>query len=372
MSHFNITIIGNRIAAAAALISLGQRLGSNPPLKIALVAPSPSQKQPQNPTQKHQHRVGESLPPTIKPLLQKMDLWDDFSAQNYPTSEARFTCWDNEQLQPTFAHHTPYGFGWCIDRLAFENSLWQKAKQIPFTTINAIFKHSEKTAEGWHLRLSDGQTIETDFVLDCTGRAASFAKTQSERQKGSQMVAACDFLPPLNQQVHRSAGGMIEAVEQGWWYSSLLPNGELAIAYFTDREHIAKSVCHDKNQWQQNLNNSQYTKLRVETGEFADFNQPRIHDASMSSMTEPTGDGWLACGDAAMALDPLSAHGMTTALWSGYKGANACIDSLNGDSQPLQQYNDSCKQNWQTYCEQRQAMYQRQAKYADSAFWRQF
>jgi hypothetical protein len=57
MSHFNITIIGNRIAAAAALLSLGQRLTDNTPLKITLIAPQSSQNGPQ--------LVGEGLPPTI-------------------------------------------------------------------------------------------------------------------------------------------------------------------------------------------------------------------------------------------------------------------------------------------------------------------
>jgi 2-polyprenyl-6-methoxyphenol hydroxylase-like FAD-dependent oxidoreductase len=362
MNHYNIIIIGNRMAAAAALVSFGQRLADLGSLNIGLVAPRQSSAK---------HPVGESLPPTVKPLLQQMGLWDDFCRLDYPCSEVRFTSWENAQLQPAFARQTPYGFGWCVDRGQFEQQLWQQAEQTPFERIEAVFKHAEKCQSGWQLTLSTGQTLTTDFVLDCSGRAASFAKTQGERQKGSQMVALCDFLTPLNQEVQRSRGVMIEAVEQGWWYSSLLPDGHLAIAYFTNRDIIANDDCRDIHRWQQHLENSNYTRLRVETGEFSPVNQPTLHDASMSYQHPCAGDNWLACGDAALSVDPLSAHGMTTALWSGFKGANACLDALLGDHQPLQQYAQSCQTNWQLYCQQRQDIYRRQSRFADSPFWQQ-
>ena len=361
MEHFDITIIGDRMAAAAALIGLQQYMSATKPLKVAVVAPTR--------VKAEQPLVGESLPPTIQPLMEQMGLWQGFLGLNYPCSEVRFSCWENLQLQPVFARHSAYGFGWCVDRAGFEQYLWQKAKQMTFTTITTTFKSSVKTGAGWLLTLVNDQTITSDFVLDCTGRAASFAKTQTERKKGSQMVAVCDFLTPLNQQVQRSAGVMIEAVEDGWWYSSLLPNGQLAIAYFTLREAVDSQLCRDQRRWQQLLDCSEYTRLRVETGEFATFNRPKLFDASMSCLEQTCGDDWLACGDAAMSLDPLSSHGMSMALWSGYKGAEAAVSALNGDRQLLLQYADSCQQNWQLYCQQRQSIYQQQGRFEDSVFW---
>ena len=110
MHHFDIAIIGDRIAAAAALIGLTQQpdIASR---SIVIIAPKQQRGD--------QPLVGESLPPTIKPLLQQMQLWDDFCALNYPESQIRYSCWQNEQLQPINAGPTAHGFGWCIDRRQF-------------------------------------------------------------------------------------------------------------------------------------------------------------------------------------------------------------------------------------------------------------
>jgi len=361
MRHFDITIIGNRIAAASALISLGQRFAHSPPLTVALIAPKPSTKT--------RPLIGESLPPTVKPLLQKMHLWEDFCAQQYPAPEVRFTCWGSDQLHPSFAEHSPNGFGWCVDRHQFEQRLWQRAQHTPFDRLETRFKHSEKTPHGWRLKLSSGEPISTRFVLDCSGRTARFAKTHSTRQKGPRILAACDFLNPLNEPVERTSGVMIEAVKDGWWYSALLPNGQLAVAYFTDHQHMPKALCQHEERWQHSLDHSQYTQLRIQTGAFSSYNQPHLYDASMSCLTQTTGDHWLACGDAAITLDPLSSHGMSTALWSGHKGANACIEALQGKHQGLQAYNQSCQQNWQLYCQQRQTIYRQQNRFQQASFW---
>jgi 2-polyprenyl-6-methoxyphenol hydroxylase-like FAD-dependent oxidoreductase len=320
--------------------------------------------------------VGESLPPTVIPLLTQLGVWEAFNTLAYSPSFVRYTCWESDDLLPAYERQNPHCFGWIINRRGFEQLLWaqidERVKHQPSFTFERMaqtLKHSEKTAQGWQLTLADKQQVNVDFVLDCSGRASTFARAQMNRYKTSSMVAACDFLAPLNAEVQRTKGVMIEAVATGWWYSSLLPNGQLAVAYFSQRCSMPKDLCRDPLIWKQLLGQTQYTKLRIESGEFGHFNQPMIKDASMSCLRQAGGEQWLACGDAAITLDPLSAHGMATALWSGHKAAQACLATLLGDDTLFNQYIDSVKTNWQLYSEQRAAIYNAQSRFVDSEFW---
>jgi flavin-dependent dehydrogenase len=132
---------------------------------------------------------------------------------------------------------------------------------------------------------------------------------------------------------------------------------------------LQQDLCRDQAVWLQQLAATEYTRLRIESGEFARYCQPRLMDASMYCLQQSADNDWLACGDAAMALDPLSAHGMATALWSGHKAAQATVAALQGNRQPQQQYIDSIGKNWELYRQQRSDIYQAQPRFADSPFW---
>jgi 2-polyprenyl-6-methoxyphenol hydroxylase-like FAD-dependent oxidoreductase len=369
MSDYDIAIIGNRVAAAAVLLTLCRQESketakdsiAQQSLRIVVIAPPPAATT--GPL------VGESLPPTVVPLLQELGVWHAFAALAYLPGFSRYTCWETAQFQPSHERRNPYGYGWIIDRRGFEQMLWAQLEEVDFERLEHTLQHTDKSPEGWQLQLSDDKVVSAAFVLDCSGRAGCFSRGQSRRDKASTMVAACDFLPPLKTDVERTAGVMIEAVENGWWYSSLLPNGRLAVAYFSERTLLRQDLCRDQGAWQQQLAQTEFTRLRIESGEFAHHCQPRLMDASMYCLQQSAANDWLACGDAAMALDPLSAHGMATALWSGHKAAQATVAALQGDRQPQQQYVDSIRQNWQLYCQQRRDIYQAQPRFVDSPFW---
>lgn len=366
MNNYHIAIIGNGIAASAALITLNQCRQQRPDLKVALIAP-------QKPKVSGQHLVGESLPPTVKPLLQQLDLWPAFNDANFSISRSRFTAWESQTLQPNFAHQQSEGFGWCIDRVKFEHIIWQQANNCPYTFINGLCNSSHFDEQNNHWEITTQTTkITAELILDCTGRAASFAKQHAKREKCQPMVALCDFLAPLNNEVERTSGVMIEAVKDGWWYSTLLPSGYLAIAYFTLRHMADKQATKSHSHWQQLIEQSNYTKQRITTGEFNLESLPKIHDTTSSLLMQNDQQQWLACGDAALALDPLSAHGMSTALWSGQKAALALVAKLTGSNYALQEYIDSCISNWHLYRKQRADLYQASKSFSHSEFWQSF
>jgi len=357
MQHFDVTIIGNGISASAILHAFNIQADGQQPLRIALVCPDK--------VESKTYKVGESIPSTVSPILKKLNLWEAFKALNFPYCETRYTSWENDQLIPSRTQHG----SWCIDRIKFEEMLWNIAQTGTFTQFNAVFKQSEKSNWGWLLYLSNGETINSRFVVDCSGRAASFAKRQVQRQRESNMNAMCDFLTPLNNEVTRTPGVMIEAVSTGWWYSNLLPNKALTVAYFTSRDLIKDTSNNVPQRWEDVMQQSQYTKLRIETGEFKEIENPTIHDSSMLSLKNTTGENWLACGDAAMAVDPIGSHGIAISLWSALKGAHAVSNALQGNLTLFRQYNESCQSNWRLYCEQRAHIYSLHTKYKNFPFW---
>ena len=75
------------------------------------------------------------------------------------------------------------------------------------------------------------------------------------------------------------------------------------------------------------------------------------------------GPGWLAIGDAATALDPLSSHGLGNALFTGMRAADA-IASGNFDD-----YERAVDKMWNVYVSRRRELYASERRWPSSPFW---
>lgn len=58
-------------------------------------------------------------------------------------------------------------------------------------------------------------------------------------------------------------------------------------------------------------------------GAATDWSAPQVSPASGAWLDPVCGEGWIACGDAALAFDPLSSQGLLGALASGVAAARA-------------------------------------------------
>ena len=96
---------------------------------------------------------------------------------------------------------------------------------------------------------------------------------------------------------------------------------------------------------------------------------PLASDAGMLSLTEISGEHWIAAGDALASLDPLSSHGMTQALWSGCRAAQACIKSLQGDQFGVELYRQTIAQAMKAYRTELLQKYRSVHRFAELPFW---
>ena len=185
------------------------------------------------------------------------------------------------------------------------------------------------------------------------------------------MVAIFAVMDQIDGGIEPTPGILTESVPDGWWYSALLPGRRMIAAYFTDADFLQKGRDHDQV-WQQRIEETEFTKRRVTSAGFAlsrAVSKARVVDAGTRIASSFHGANWTVAGDAAAAFDPLSLHGITSALWSGHRAAQAAIAVLNGDHQKLVEYAESLERGVTGFLQQRASIYAAEERYADRPFW---
>src|SRR5262249_6827135 len=149
------------------------------------------------------------------------------------------SAWGRGDLYENDFIFNPYGHGWHIDRMRFDGMLALAAEEAGARVHRGaqLVSWAQDSSGEWEIEI--GSTAEprhyrTRFVIDASGRAASFARKQgAQRIVFDHLIGVAAFLsastlPPPDSRT------LVEAVEQGWWYSARLPNSQLVIAYMTD------------------------------------------------------------------------------------------------------------------------------------------
>jgi flavin-dependent dehydrogenase len=195
----------------------------------------------------------------------------------------------------------------------------------------------------WRLQLDDGSAIDCAFLIDATGRASWLSRRLGARRvHHDRLMATVAFLDAG----HCDNTTFIEAAEDGWWYSAPLPDSRLAVMLVSDTPRP----------WTP----APLTQARIDEGGFSMSAPPRRVDAGSARLDRAGGDGWLAIGDAAMSFDPISSHGLLTALSTG----------LAAGETSLPDYQAFADTTWRAYARMRHACYASEERWADAPFWR--
>src|SRR4051812_25170366 len=165
-SH-DVVIIGGGPAGAAAALSLRVHA---PSLSVALVERSAYDRQ----------RVGETLPPTARGVLEHLGVWDSFTGQGHVAAYGTRAAWGSGELyENEFIYH-PAGRGWHLDRRRFDRMLAREAgrRGVRIYSGHRLTDSLQKNG-GWLLGIDTGEgselLVDASFVIDATGRRAAFA-----------------------------------------------------------------------------------------------------------------------------------------------------------------------------------------------------
>ncbi len=351
---FDIAIVGGGVAGCAA--ALTARRGGR---SVVLLAPPDDSGD----------RFGEFLSPAANDLLRTLDLADAFAEGPHRAAYASYSAWGSAALAERNAIVHAAGPGHVLDRPAFDRMLREAAAQSGADVKSDPLVSATHDGTIWILHPAVGAALGARFVIDCSGRAAVVARSRSRRHQEDRLVAVGAFLTQRDNTVEPTPATLIEAVADGWWYASLLPDRRLVVALFSDADILPPSGLRDLAQWRARIEAAPCIRRWIGSAGFAIDSLPRRASAATTWLETAADTFWAAAGDAAAAFDPLSSHGLTTALWSGHRAAMAAIAALAGDQRPLEAYAASLKQGLADFLAQRRRIYALEQRWATLPFW---
>jgi flavin-dependent dehydrogenase len=137
----------------------------------------------------------------------------------------------------------------------------------------------------------------------------------------------------------------------------------------TDGDIMARNHLNHKEEWMKYFNKTEHTKARFIGCNL--FEEPRIFSASSRMLSRNTYENmWMAVGDAALAVDPLSAGGILYALKSSRNVANALDQWLSGDSSSARSYDAQIDKDWHHYLNKRAFYYNLETRWPEALFWK--
>jgi flavin-dependent dehydrogenase len=334
-------------------------------------------------------RIGECLPPATRRILKRLDLLDGLESANPPAGQCTHlrnigtqSYWGKEQVQIVDHLRNPDGFGWHLDRRAFEIHLRKAALTSSVNCAWPAKLHDAHCEDHrWHITTEPvdkasklgTQNFRAKFVIDASGRQSHFArKLGIHRQHFDKLIACWATLPDFGQ----NKMSTISAGELGWWYSAPLPNNRRVLALQTDSDLINHREIKNASQF------ITLAQANCEMAKIIERNEGGIQfhqtvSANSTRLNQVAGQQWAALGDAAMSFDPLSSQGMFNAMAGAMQLAEMLIvfglieDPGSKNMAHFQSaYTHQIDQIWSHYINHKKTSYREEMRWKESVFWR--
>jgi flavin-dependent dehydrogenase len=312
------------------------------------------------------YRVGETLPPPARAILEHLRVWENFKSQRHYEAYGTSAAWGADQPHHNDFFFMPSNVGWHLDRAAFDAMLANEAQRRGAELIlDTRLRDAQRTRNGWRLHLSNERTIAARFVVDATGSAAL------ARRAGARFVAADRLVgvAGLFNQCNGDPRTLVEAFEHGWWYTAGLPEDRRIVICMSDADVARQMRMHETNEWRRMLATMPHVGAMVGKREVA--KKVLIRSASSRRLNPVAGLDWLAVGDSVSRFDPLSSQGIVKALRSGIFASYAIGDLLEqGDRDGLKRYGRYVEEEFESYAATRTKYYREEQRWPQSEFWR--
>lgn len=282
--------------------------------------------------------LGESLLPQSMPILEGLGL--------LPTLHERFQIKYGAEFRDEQGRSARFVFADAF------NTKWPYAFQVPRDEFDdLLFRHAGKLGaelrEGWKVTrvIFDGDratgveatdpegkshAIEARVVVDATGRDASIARVRA----GTKRVPGLENTAFYTQYkgAYRAEGDqkgdiIIPLVDGGWFWFIPFKDGRTSVGAVMQKRWT-KNFAGESPEALFNRALSMSTALqKLLEGASQIFPPGAVADFTFLS-NEPTGNSWVALGDAAGFIDPLFSSGAHVAMTGAYRGADALHAAL--------------------------------------------
>ena len=345
---FDVVVAGGGPAGAVAALDLSRR-----GFRVALIEQSAYENV----------RVGETLPPEMRRPLVELGVWDRFLSSNPLESYGIRAAWETPAARYHDFLNNPYGCGWHVDRARFDAMLAGAAADAGAELLlSATVKSCTMTGGQCLLDVAHDKnnvTFSGRMLLDATGRKALLAsRLGAQADVADRLIGAVTFCK-LSEPAQWA---LIEAVEEGWWYSAPLPDGRMVYAYMTDSDLWNADIWHEL---------MELSPLTFERAGCRRIPPPSLIVSAGSLVRRPVvGANWVATGDAALAFDPLSGQGVLKSIETGTRCAAAIARYFTGDPSALKSYDSWVQDTYHAYLAVRRQFYGAVLHWPNSQFWR--
>lgn len=317
-------------------------------------------------------RVGEGLPPSAQFLLRDLGVLDAFLIGDHRISYGTVSAWGDSELQPSDFVFQLAGQGYQLDRQRFDAMMRKAACDagVQFLENTRLVSCERDKEQIWRLHLSEPKGIfqvKCRWLVDAGGRNSRLARSLGSVRTPEDRLAAFYTILQTNLQTDQDGRTFIEACEDGWWYSVLLPAQGRLVIFMTDLDLVNKRELLSINGFGLRLFSTRHISSLYKQHAYVIQQRPRGVDASSKHLQQFAGSNWLAVGDAAMSFDPLSSQGISNALYTGLYAAEMIVKS--GCTDLLPQYNRHLSAIYQAYLCYREIYYSNEPRWSNRTFW---
>jgi flavin-dependent dehydrogenase len=314
-------------------------------------------------TDRQAPRLGETVPPPIRPFLQHLGLWQRFLQDGHDPAHRSLSAWGAPVLVGTeFMLHV-HQIGWRLDRCRFDCMMRDAAAQVA-CVLPAAITSAEHDLRGWVLRTGN-DTLRAPILVDATGRAARVSRWLGAGVADIDRLIGCFVTLPDGGVAMQET--LIEAVPDGWWFATRLPDGRRVLGCMTDADIVRRLRLRHVDGWLDALGVTNFARLHW-SGERS-IDQPRMLAAGSRLFRNIIQQPFIAVGDALSCFDPISGQGIVKALRSGIFAAYAAADWLRGDATGLIRYQELAAQEFAGYRRTLRGYYREETRWANAPFW---
>ena len=314
--------------------------------------------------------VGESVSPGVLPLLDFLGIRERIECEEFLRPDRVLLHWSPNRGYKSLGP-VP---GFQVDRARFDVVMLDAAREAGALVLDGaqLVNSLRNRAGGWDITISWQEkclSLACCFVIDATGRRGLMGG--KKRRYGTQTLALWNYWRGC---ALVGAETRVEAGAEQWFWGAPLPDGSFNATVFVDRErfrHALQQLGSVESVYQNLLAQSELLAACLE-GHPA--GSAMVCDATCYTDDDPLGPDLIKVGEALFSVDPLSSHGVQTALGTALHAAAVVHTELrrSEDREMAEQFYRERQQEAVTFhCATSAQMYRQVAVEREAQFWQQ-
>ncbi len=329
--------------------------------------------------------LAESIPPSCGKLFQALGVKSAVEGAGFLPSPGNAVAWGDRPLATV---PFPDGTGWQVRRGQLSRVLLQLAGAagahvVEDATVVEVGPPGAPSEDGgvqviFHRagdRLGSAggyRSLQTPFVLDCSGRAgvlASRFRVKEDRPTTIALVGIWSDLPDSG--LHSEGHTLVESYENGWLWAIPVDREDRYVTLMVDPELTPLERGEGPEAvYLSELSKTRHAAQMTSRGRFR--GEVSVWGATPYQVSRFSGPGYLLVGDAAAFIDPLSSFGVKRALASGWLAsivAHTVISDPTREVIARQLFEERERETVESFQDQAAEFYRLGADAHDHEFW---